>query len=79
VIDLGPACQRIIDVQAGITDDQLAGVTPCDGFTVADLVGHVDSSAIRLAALARGEAAAESQGDSPRELIGQHVHALATA
>jgi uncharacterized protein (TIGR03086 family) len=68
----------MIDVLAGITDDQLAGATPCDDFTVADLLGHVNTSAIRLGALARREAA-EEPGDSSRELIGQHVRALATA
>jgi hypothetical protein len=50
VIDLSPACRRMIDVLAGITDDQLAGATPCDDFTFADLLGHVNTSAIRLAA-----------------------------
>jgi uncharacterized protein (TIGR03086 family) len=68
----------MIDVLAGITDDQLAGATPCDDFTVADLLGHVNTSAIRLGALARREAA-EEPDDSSRELIGQHVRALATA
>ncbi len=67
----------MIDVLTGITYDQLAGATPRDDFTVADLLGHVNASAIRLGALARREAA-EEPGDSPRELIGQHVHALAS-
>jgi hypothetical protein len=40
----------MIDVLAGITDDQLAGATPCNDFTVADLLGHVNTSPIRLAA-----------------------------
>jgi len=78
VIDLWPACQRMIDVLAGITDDKLAGATPCAEYTVAGLPGHVDTLSIRLAALARGEDAGPA-GDSPRELIGQHVHALAAA
>ncbi len=78
MIDLSPACGRMIDVLAGITADQLAGATPCDGFTVAELLGHVDASAIRLGALARREAAEEPDGSS-RELIGTHVRALATA
>ena len=59
MIDLSPACRRMIDVLAGITDGQLAGATPCDDFTVADLLGHVNTSAIRLGALARREAAEE--------------------
>ncbi len=78
MIDLWPACQRMTDVLAGITDDQLAGATPCAEYTVAGLLGHVDTLSIRLAALARGEDAGPA-GDSPRELIGQHVHALAAA
>jgi uncharacterized protein (TIGR03086 family) len=68
----------MIDVLAGITDDKLAGATPCAEYTVAGLLGHVDTLSIRLAALARGEDAGPA-GDSPRELIGQHVHALAAA
>jgi hypothetical protein len=56
VIGLSPACQPMIDVLTGTTDDQLAGATPCDDFTVADLLGHVNTSAIRLGALARREA-----------------------
>ena len=47
----------MIDVLTGITYDQLAGATPRDDFTVADLLGHVNASAIRLGALARREAA----------------------
>jgi Mycothiol maleylpyruvate isomerase N-terminal domain len=47
----------MIDVLFGNKDDQLAGATPCDDFTVADLLGHVNVSAIRLGALARREAA----------------------
>jgi hypothetical protein len=31
----------MFDVLAGITDDQLAGATPSDDLTVADLLGHV--------------------------------------
>ena len=74
MIDLWPACRRMIDVLAGITDDQQAGATPCADYTVAGLLGHVDTLSIRLAALARGEDAGPA-GDSPRELIGQHVRA----
>ena len=55
MIDLWPACQRMVDVLAGITDDQQAGATPCAEYTVVGLLGHVDTLSIRLAALARGE------------------------
>jgi hypothetical protein len=67
----------MIDVLAGITDDQLAGATPCE-YSVAGLLGHVNTLPIRLAALARGEDA-EPAGDSSQDLIGQHLRRLATA
>ena len=54
----------MIDVLTGITCDQLAGATPRDDFTVADLLGHVNASAIRLGALARRETAEEPGGGS---------------
>ena len=43
MIDLSLACRRMIDVLAGITDDQLAGANPCDDFTFADLLGFGSS------------------------------------
>ena len=46
--------------------------------TVVSLVGQVDALSIRRAALARGEHAGPAD-DSPRELISQHVRALAAA
>jgi hypothetical protein len=52
----------MIDVLADITDDQLAGATPCAEYTVAGLLGHVDTLSIRLAALARGEDAGPAGG-----------------
>src|SRR5260370_36416744 len=78
VIDQWPACQPMIDVLADITDDQLAGATPCADYTVADLLGHVNTLSIRLAALARREGT-DAPGDSPREPIRHPAPAPATA
>jgi hypothetical protein len=64
----------MIDVLAGITDDQLARRHPVRRL-------HLRRSARpceHLGHSARREAA-EEPGDSSRELIGQHVRALATA
>lgn len=39
--DLGPAAARVAQVLAAVTDEQLAGPTPCPRYTVGDLVEHV--------------------------------------
>lgn len=39
--DLAPAVDRLLGVAAGVSDDQLGNVTPCDGRTVSQLVSHV--------------------------------------
>ena len=55
MIDLKPACEGMIGVLAGITDDQLAGPTPCTEYTVGDLVDHVELVARGATALGRGD------------------------
>jgi len=42
MIDLKPACRGMVELLRHVTDDQLAGPTPCDEYTVGDLVDHVD-------------------------------------
>ncbi len=42
MIDLNPACQRVIDVLAGVTDVQLTRSSPCTEYTLGDLIDHVD-------------------------------------
>ncbi|MGY1684398.1 TIGR03086 family metal-binding protein [Geodermatophilus sp. SYSU D00867] len=51
-IDLGPAAAATAGVVAGIRDDQLTAPTPCDGTTVAGLLGHLAglAYAFRMAA-----------------------------
>ena len=53
MIDLKPACDRMIEMLGGVTDDQLAGPTPCSEYTVGDLIDHVDLVARGATALAR--------------------------
>lgn len=42
MIDLKPACHRMIDVLGGVADDQLTSASPCTEYTVGDLIDHVD-------------------------------------
>lgn len=52
MIDLKPACRRMIDVLAGVTDDQLTSSSPCREYTVGDLIDHVDQVSRGSTALA---------------------------
>jgi uncharacterized protein (TIGR03086 family) len=82
MIDLMPACRRMIDVLGGVADDQLAGGTPCTEYTVRDLIAHVDGVANGFAALARAQPSApgdEGLGDDWRERVAEHVRALGEA
>jgi uncharacterized protein (TIGR03086 family) len=39
--DLGPACREVAGLLNGITDDQLAGPTPCPRYAVRDILAHL--------------------------------------
>jgi uncharacterized protein (TIGR03086 family) len=88
VIDLEPASRRMIELLAGVTDDQLADRTPCAAFTVGDLIDHVDEASRQFTALA-GHRLAEPAGDRGpatarfgpgwRGQVSGHVQALAVA
>ncbi|GAA1989967.1 TIGR03086 family metal-binding protein [Amycolatopsis minnesotensis] len=82
MIDLKPACHRMADLLAGVTDDQLTGPTPCAEYTVADLVTHVDGVAQGFASLARrtgGEQAELTFADGWPDGTAEHVRALGEA
>ncbi|MFD0689849.1 TIGR03086 family metal-binding protein [Actinomadura fibrosa] len=55
MIDLQPACRQMIDVLAGVTDDRLAGATPCTEYSVGDLIKHIDQVSRGFVAFARKE------------------------
>jgi uncharacterized protein (TIGR03086 family) len=90
VIDLNPACQRMAEVLARVTDDQLTGPSPCAEYTVADLVDHVDQVARGFAATALGQLPDVDANDTDsqeaahsragwRDDVAQHVRALGKA
>lgn len=73
MIDLKPACQGMIQALSGVTDDQLSGPTPCDEYTLGDLVDHVDQVARGATALARRTADGVDITDT--ELLATHRRA----
>jgi uncharacterized protein (TIGR03086 family) len=60
LVDLNPPAQQLKAVLNGVTDDQLAGPTPCPEYTVRNLVGH-------LLGLATAFTDAASKADSPMQ------------
>jgi uncharacterized protein (TIGR03086 family) len=54
-IDLGLAAQRLADLVARVTDDELGKPTPCPAYTVGDLVEHVGGLALAFTAAADKE------------------------
>ncbi len=70
MIDLRPACRRMTDVLAGVTDDQLAHATPCSDYTVGDLINHVSDVSQGSAALARRTHTAAGTTDDKAMLLG---------
>jgi uncharacterized protein (TIGR03086 family) len=52
VVDLGPAAQRLADLVARVTDDELGQPTPCPAYTLGDLIDHVGGLALAFTAAA---------------------------
>jgi uncharacterized protein (TIGR03086 family) len=87
MIDLEPACRRMIDVLTSVVDEQLTSPTPCTEYTVGDLIDHVDLVSRGFAAIARNEVA-EQAGTEPSAAhlghgwqgsVAKHVQALGEA
>jgi uncharacterized protein (TIGR03086 family) len=90
LVDLGPACQRLLEVAAHVGDDQLGAPTPCEGRSVGQLVQHVVglTAAFRAAAdkdlgpltdTDPGEGGWPDVEPGWREALGERVPALAAA
>lgn len=89
IVDLGPAAQRLADLVARLTDDELGNPTPCPAYTVGDLVEHVGGLALAFTAAANKErskyneepapGSAERLGDDWRTRIPRDLANLAQA
>ncbi len=88
MIDLKPACHRMIEVLAGVTGDQLTSSSPCAEYTVGDLIDHVDQVSRGAIALAHHTAVLPGTGTGPdaahlelgwRDIVAQHLRELGEA
>lgn len=84
VIDLTPAARELLRLLAGITDDQLTARTPCEEFTLGDLIAHVDDFATGFTAAATKDfatapAAGAELGSDWRTRVPAKVEAMVAA
>jgi uncharacterized protein (TIGR03086 family) len=85
VIDLKPACHQMIEVLAGVTNDQLLSSTPCTEYSVGDLIDHIDQVSRGATALVRKLPGIDTGldaihlGPDWRNIVTQHLRALGGA
>lgn len=52
MVNLGPAAQRLADLVARVSDNELGKPTPCPAYTLGDLIDHIGGLALAFAAAA---------------------------
>ena len=65
MVELGPAAQRMSDLIEGVPDGMLGEPTPCDEYTLGDLLDHVQSFARAFTAAASKDTAGMTAGRAP--------------
>lgn len=88
-VDLGPAAARMASIVRSVGDEQLTLRTPCEDYTVGDLVKHVDGLSLAFTAAAEKDLGpmtsaapggeAPPLGDSWRSRIAVQLDGLAAA
>jgi len=71
MIDMTSACARTTETLLAVTDDQLAGSTPCENLALQELVAHVGGLGVAFAAAASkdfGELTDSPPGDGGYQL-----------
>ncbi|HET7012844.1 MAG TPA: TIGR03086 family metal-binding protein [Streptosporangiaceae bacterium] len=61
-VNLTPAVGRLASLISGVSDDQLAGPTPCPAYTLGDLIDHVGGLALAFNAAGRKEFGTYTEG-----------------
>ncbi|MQA84576.1 MAG: TIGR03086 family protein [Streptosporangiales bacterium] len=82
ILDLGPPARQMARLLSGMTDDQLPARTPCEAYTVRDLLDHVLDLTVAFrdaATRTSGAADSESAAGDPRRRLPALLDALAAA
>ncbi len=88
MIDLEPPVRELTRIVGGVTDDQLAGRTPCEGTSVSGLLAHIEQLSVAFRDAADKAGSPIQDGPAPplpeldgnwRELIPARLAALAAA
>ena len=65
MVDLMPAARRLADLVSRVSDDELAGPTPCPAYTLGDLIEHVGGLARAFRAAAEKDTASPYVNGAP--------------
>ncbi|MGH4024034.1 MAG: TIGR03086 family metal-binding protein [Pseudonocardiaceae bacterium] len=77
IVDLDPPARQLTQLLNGVTDDQLSASTPCEEYTVADLLEHISGFAIAFrnaATKTTGAVDPPAGGASPDTVSGAGLH-----
>lgn len=78
MLDLGPPARQMANLLDRVADGQLTAPTPCDEYTLGDLIDHVGGLSQAFTAAARKELGPESsQGPSATPLTWARIGVLA--
>ena len=67
--DLGPAAAQLAELFDGVADDKLDAPTPCTGYTVRDLLGHLQGLTLVFRDAARKSLTVGPPPDRPGDLL----------
>lgn len=83
MIDFRAASDALADLITQVDDEDLARATPCESYTVSDLLMHIDEGATGFTAAAGGETSSPAvraiDDDASRNQIADHIRDLAKA
>jgi hypothetical protein len=77
-LDLEPAARQLKTLLSGVTDDQLTARTPCEAYTVGDLLDHLMGLTIAFTMAATKSTGTAGSEDAPPPGPGGHQQPIWT-